>query len=368
MADLPTRLDLFQLGADYVLQRATKIDPQQVYVQGSDVNLFCGITAQVAYAIILQLAYRTNALLLDGAEDEDLDRYAWDRYGLTRKGANAAVGTVRLYRDVGGTAGTVPVGTKLTSLTGIEYITTGNASFGVATLSVSVNVRATSAGKSQQVGANNIRKFSDQTSLFDTTLKVNNDLPTAHGEDAEDDETFRNRIRDFWSTVRRGTLGAIEYGARTVPGIDSASAVEVTTQAGVPARVVILYIADSSGVASEAMADTVRTALLDYRAAGIQVIVVVSMPQIVDILLKLSFQSGVDTDSLTTTIRNAVVEYVNSIPVSATLLRSALYSLLQRYTADGLIVGEDTLVAPAGDLVPAAGMTLRTTLTNVTVA
>jgi hypothetical protein len=180
-------------------------------------------------------------------------------------------------------------------------------------------------------------------------------------------DKWRERLRQFWASVRRGTLGAIQYGALLVPGIVSAQAVEVTTQGGTPARLVMLYISDSSGVASEAMAEAVRAALLDYRAAGIQVIVATSIPQIVAVQLKLAFQSGVDSAGLTDIIRNSMVEFINSLPVSGTLYRGQLFSMLQRYVVDGLIVNEDSIVSPTGDLVPNAGMTLRTTLDQVTV-
>src|SRR5260221_476101 len=88
----------------------------------------------------------------------------------------------------------------------------------------------------------------------DATLQVTNPLTTAGGEDVEDDDTFRARIRDFWRTARRGILAAIEFGAKTVPGVVSAQAVEALSVGAAPARVVNLYIADSSGVSSEALA------------------------------------------------------------------------------------------------------------------
>jgi uncharacterized phage protein gp47/JayE len=366
VVDVLTRLDLQKLGEDVVLQRATRIDPAQVSIQGSDVNIIVGLCSQMSYALMMQLVDRTNSLLLDGAEDEQLDRWLWDRYQTTRKGAAAAVGEVRFYRSVTGSAGTIAIGTKLQTLTGIEYFTTTTANFGISDTQVFAKVRASQAGKASQVGANNIRKIVDPAALFDTSLLVNNDLATAHGEDAEDDETLRNRMRDFWSTVRRGVLSAISFGALTVPGVDSATATEVTDQ-GAPARLVNLYIADSSGIASSAMAQQVRDALLEYRAAGIQVLVYTSMPQIVNVTLHLTFQSGVDTDALTETIRNSLVEYINTTPVSGTLYRGSLMSVLQRYVQDGLIATEDTIVEPAGDLVPESGTTLRTTIANVVV-
>jgi uncharacterized phage protein gp47/JayE len=237
-------------------------------------------------------------------------------------------------------------------------------------LTTTCNARAVQAGKGTQVGANTIRKFSTPGTLFDKSLQVNNDTAAAGGEDAEDDDTFRNRVRNFWRTARRGILAAIEFGATTVPGVVSASAVEAIELIGLvnlPARVVNLYIADSSGVASSVLADQVRVALDEYRAAGIAVVVSTSLPTIVTIQLSLEFRANVDTVTLADAIRAAIVEFVNSLPVNGTLYVSQLYAMLQRFVDDGLIVNKSSIVAPVGDLVPSPGTTLRTTITDTTV-
>jgi uncharacterized phage protein gp47/JayE len=368
MSDFPSRLDLYKLARTYVLTRAQKIDPAQVDVAGSDVNLYVGIASVLGYQLVMSLAQNVNALMLDGAYGDDLDRYGTDRYQLPRKGAAAAVGNVRIFRSTAAAgAGTIPMSTPLLTLNGIEYITSNSVSFGATDLVVTVNVRASIAGKTSQVGANQIRQFGQPQTLFDQTLQVNNDLPTAGGEDTEDDETYRERIRAFWNTARRGTLSAIQYGATAVPGVSSATAVEVLTNGTQPARAVSLRIADSSGIASAALAATVQASLDEYRAAGIAVLVETSTPQIVSVVLKLTFSASVDSTILSENVRAAVVEYINSLAVGETLYKSSLFAVLQRYQASGLIVTQDTLVSPAGDLVPDTGKTLRTRLANVTV-
>ena len=321
----------------------------------------------MAFGVVKQLLYAVGRLLLDGAEGEDLDRYAWDRYQLTRKGASAALGTVRFYRATFAIGtGDVPVGTKLTSTSGVEYVTTTIAHFGATDLESTADVRAVQAGKKTQVGANYIRKFANSGILFDRSLKVNNDKATAGGEEVEGDSEFRERIRDFWRTARRGILAAIEYGARAVPGVTSAQAVEALSGGLYPARVVNLYIADSSGVASDALARQVRSSLDDYRAAGITVIIWTSMLTLVSIVLRLRFAANIDTVTLSDDIRGAIVEYVNSLPVNGSLSVAGIYAVLQRYVVDGLLLDKDTIVSPVGDVFPDAGQTLRTTLNNVT--
>lgn len=366
MADLITRLDLYALGRDYVIAHARKIDPAMVDYEGSDVNLVVGVTSVMADAIVKHLGYRFNALLLDGASDEDLDRYAFDRYQLPRKGASPAVTYVTMARPtaVAG-AGSVPIGTKILSTANAEYITTTVASFGAGDLTSRANVRAINAGKASQAAAGTLRRFQRPDQLFDATLTLTNPEPAAHGEDIENDPDFRNRIRSFWKTARRGILPAIEFGALSVPGVVSAQAIEVLTTGAQPARVVNLYISDSSGVASDVLAQTVNVALLDYRAGGIAVLTYTSIPLIVDIVLSLSFRANVDTVSLTDQIRAAVAEFVNSIPVNGTLYVGELYSVLRRFASDGLIVRKESIAAPVGDLVPTVGQTIRTTIANI---
>ena len=371
MPDLPTRLDYFAHGRDFVVTRAKKIDPTQVDVEGSDVNIFVGSASVLCAHVTRQIAYGINRLLLDGAEDEDLDRYALDRYNESRKGASPARGHVRIFRDTttaGG--GSIPAGTKLRTRTGADYVTLAAVSVGeTAVLIPNVPVRAVQAGKATQVGKNMITSI-DVGALWDKTLRVNNDDPTAGGEDIEDDDTFKARIRTFWRTQSKGTLGAIERGALSVPGVVSARAESVVTLFGatkLPARVVNLFIADSSGVASDVLAQDVLVALEDYKAGGIAVIVYTSQPLIVDVTLALSFAADVDTLALSEAVRVAIYEFVNSLPVNGPLYVGELMTVLSRFRADGLLPALSSIVAPVGDLVPPVGQTIRTTLDRVRV-
>lgn len=367
-ADYPTRLDLFAIGRAHVLARAKRIDPAQVDVQGSDVNIIVASQSFISFEVVKQLVQKINALLLDGARGDDLDRFAFDRYQLTRKGAQAAVGSARMFRTstaVG--AGDVAIGTKLVTLTGIEYVTTTQATFGATDTAAPANVRAVLAGKATQVGANTIRRFDNPSALFDPSLQVNNDEATSGGEDREEDDVFRERVRDFFLTARRGTLGAIEFGAKEVGGVESAQAREVLTPTNLPARVVELFVADGSGVSNTVLGAQVRDNLQEFRAAGIRVITSTSTPQIVAVQLQLAFQAGVDTSTLAEQIRGAMAAFINSLPVNATLFRNDLGAVLRRFVTDGLIPNENTVVAPTGDLVPSQGKTLRTRLSDIAI-
>lgn len=366
--DLPSRLDLYETGRRYLLARARNIDPSIVDVAGSDANLFVGSQSFMAHAVVRHLADRFAAHLIGSAQGEDLDRKLWDSYRLPRKGAAPAVTTVRFFRT-NSTAGqgSIAAGRKIRSLTGVEYVTTTTASFAATQLEAYADVRATKAGKAYQVGRNQLRQIVDAASLFDPSLQVTNDEPAAGGEEREEDPDYRQRGKEFWPSARRGTLSAIAFGAKSIPGVASAEAVEVLDGGARPARVVQLYIADSSGVASRALGAQVDAQLEDYRAAGIAVITATSLPQIVPVRLHLAFAAGVETAPLVELIRANVVGFVNSTPTNGTLYRIGIGSQLTRFASQGLLPQESSIVEPAGDVVPAPGRTLRTTVDNVTI-
>lgn len=377
--DLPTRLDLYALGRDHVIAKARRVSPTIIDTDGSDVNIIVGSASTMARSVIDHLGYEVSQLFLDTVEQERLDRWAFDRYQLTRKGASPARGTVRFFRATSTAgAGSIPIGTKLQTIGGAQYITTSVAVFAAGALEAPCYVRASEAGKQTQASAKSIRTILNSGSLFDPSMQVINDLDTAGGEDAESDDIFKERIRSFWRAARRGVLAAIEFGATTVLGVVSAQAIEVlesqllsvpglSAPYVLPARLVTLYISDSSGVASEALANDVRDALNEYRAAGIGVIISTSIPQLISIQMKLTFAANVNTVLLADSVASAVVAYVNSLPVNGRLNVSALYTVLSRFIPDGIIPNDSTIVAPVGDLVPDVGRTLRTTRDLVTV-
>ena len=365
--DLVSRLSLFGIGRGHMLARATKIDPNQVNIRGSDANIIVASSSFISYEVVKQLAQKMNALTLDGASNEDLDRWLWDRYLQARLGASASLVTVKFFRPAIGVGGSILPGTKVASLTGIEFITITTATFAPGDLEQTAIARSVLAGVITKVGRNQVRIIREPNLLFDSTIQITNDDPSAGGEDRQSDPDAREQARAFWIAARRGTLPAIEYGAKQVVGVVSAQAVESLGGNGLPARVLTLYVADSSGIANEALGASVSANLEEWRAAGIAVIMSTSTPQIVSIQLRLTFRAGVDTSSLTEQVLAAIIELVNGLKVNETLRRADLLGVLNRFKSAGVIPTNDSIVEPAGDLVPATGKTLRTTSSDVQV-
>src|SRR5690349_5949523 len=367
MVLLPSRLDLYTVGRNFVISRAKKIDPAMIDVEGSNANILVAVPSFMGQAVVRHYAEALRAHTLD-AEGDDLDREVLDRYQLPRKGAAPAVAGLDLSRKTfTAGAGSVPIGTRITSLTGVDYITTTVASFGTSQLTgVTCDVRAVLAGFEYQVGANQLRRFQNASTLFDPSIEINNSEPAAGGTPREQDDEYSERARDFFAASIRGTLAAIEAGALTVAGVASAHAEEVLSN-GQPARLVTLVVSDAAGVCNRVLAAKVVAALREWRGGGVGVIVLSSVPQLVSVELALQFVAGVDTASLSSTIRLAVVDYVNGLGANEPLLRGDLFAVLSRYKAQGLITGSDSIPVPAGDLIPEPGRTLRARLEDVVV-
>lgn len=372
MPDLPTRADYFDIGGDEVLIRGAarpvnqRISPSEVLTEGSDINVIIASASAMAEEVTRQLALRIAALFLDSAANEDLDRLVGDRFSPTivRKAATPAVGEVTFARSAGPLAAVViPAGTVLRNIDGVEFETTALASLAAASTGpVTTTVRARQAGIQGNVGAGAINEFSVPSP--DPNLLVANAEPTAGGDETETDARLRARARDFFRTARRGTVAAIEFGALTVPGVRQATAVEELDSLGIPTGRVALYVADALGQANAALVSAVVSALLEFRAAGVFVDVSSAIPIFTPIVFNLRFEAGVDTTAAFAQVRSSTVAAVNALRPTARLEVSLLFGAAR--SVPGVIVLDDAVVAPVGDLVPSAGQVIRTRADLVT--
>ena len=230
---------------------------------------------------------------------------------------------------------------------------------------LSVTAVADQAGPVGNVPAGAVN---NTVSAFPVAVTVTNVEPAAGGRDRETDTQLRERARDFFTTARRGTRSAIEFGALQVPRVVQATAQElIQTANGHPALRVALYVADADGQANAALGAEVARSLDEYRALGVPVIAVPAVPQYVLITVQgVQYAAGADTEQVLASATNALLALVNNLAPGATLYRSAILGTLAGVAQ--LIVPEGALVAPAGDLVPSTGTVIRTTADRITLA
>jgi len=368
MPDYPTRAELFQIGADAVLLRAqarpngARLSPSEVFTEGSDINILLNAGASMAHEALYQAQERLAALLLDGANGQDLDRLVADRFSPTivRKQASPSVVPLSFSRSAGPLpAVLLPVGARFQTLDGISFeLTAPMAMPAASTGPIEAAAQSLSTGVAQNVVAGTISVFQSQSS--DPNLQVTNLVPAAGGDETETDAALRRRARAFYSAVRRGTLAAILYGILTVPGVRTANVVEQLDGLGDPNGIVDGFIADAAGNGNSALATAVTIALLDWRAQGIKVNVIGASPVYVSIGLRLRFESGVSAAVAFERVKMLVNAAVNQLAPQQTLPASLITATARR--VPGVIVLDDALQFPPGDVVPATGEILKTTL------
>lgn len=361
MPDAPSHKDLFLAGRRQAILGANsaRFDRAIIDTDGSDVNILFNISAAMGEEVVQYALSRLNAKSLGTARDEDLDREVYDRYQLPRVGAGSAVVTLTLTRS--GTDGfTVPALSVFGSTSGVTFATQNDVAFAENNRGpLTVKAVAQQAGRQGNVEAGTITRVI--TSQDDSTLAVTNEEQAAGGRDEESDESYQARARGFFTTARRGTREAIEFGALDTGRVAQATAVELLNEAtGLQGFRVQLNIADEDGQSNEALANEVEQEMLEYRCFGVPVQVVSAIPQYEKIeATGLLFEAGANTTDVLDRAANAILAVVNSLRPGVTLRRSSIAAALDR--VDQLIVPDGAVVTPAGDLVPDSGTVIRTT-------
>jgi uncharacterized phage protein gp47/JayE len=374
--DFPTWTDLNRIARDEVLSRNPKLSLDAADREGSDLNIILAAGAAIGDEVVGQLADVAAGQFLDSAEGDALDHLVFDRYGLTRKQASPSYGTVEfLTYSANPGAFSIPAGTLVTTPDGVQLSTLIAATFPAGLVGpVLVAVRSVVAGATQQAKAGSVNAIVTIPPGAPSNLYVRNALATAGASDAESDSALRDRARRFWTTVRRGTLAALEQGALNVLGVTAATAIEVLDSSGRPNRMVQLIITDPFTTAliqagvnppayqaqSQQLALSVFNSLSDVRAAGIYVEVIVAQVVLQPITLQLRFQAGANADLVALVARAVVASVVNSLRPGETMSVAALATALK--AVEGLQWFGDEISSPVGDVIPASLQVIRTSM------
>jgi uncharacterized phage protein gp47/JayE len=350
--EIPPFGTLYDLGKAAALLRTSKLN-QKSFSPGYMMDLIAGLSATLgeeAARIATELHLRA---FFGTAAGSDLDTLALDHFGLTRQGGNASIGLVRFSRPTAGYGNVlIEAGTVVATSDGTRFVTTSESL--LTGTQIDADIRAETTGEGGNVDASTITVL--VTGLGDTTITVTNPEQTSGGLAAETDAAFRQRIIDWFQTLRRGTPLALAIGAKTVAGVVTA---EVDESAYPPT----VYIADVTGSANPTLEAAVDDELPNWRAAGIQVNVVGATVVYQDITLALTFEAGYDTSAARELVREAVAAAVNTLSIGETLYRSSIVA-----AARGVSGVLDCVVSnPAGDVAPAANELIRTSTSRITI-
>lgn len=378
--DLPSLDDLLQIERDVVLAANGNLSRDVVEREGTDANILLSAAAAAAEEVCYQLTLVAAGLYLDSADSIALSKLVFDRYGLVRKPAAAAQVTVNFSTTAPSpTQFTIPKGTQLQTAAGLQFLTVADAIYlQGSTGPLAVVARSSLAGSNQAAKAGLISNITGQVPGSPSDLAVTNPLATFGADNAETDASLRDRARRFFTTARRGTAAAIVAGALAVPGVRTAQLIEVLDTFGRPAKSAQLLITDaftdafvrydtipaSYQLQSNALAAQVFAALVDVRAAGIFINVIVAATVVQPIVMQLSFLAGVDTDAVTAQCKAAAVNYVNQLAPGAPLRYDDLKNAVE--SVQGLDITGQEILSPQGDVVPQPLQVLRASLNLVT--
>lgn len=382
MTDFPKFDDYLQIFRDEAVSRSQSLTVNAVDRDGSDSNIHAAATAACAEEVTGQLASVEEGVWLDSSFGHKLDRWAFDRYSQLRKQAAPAFVTLLFTTTAAAPSSfTIPGGTRVATSSGQEFLTVVSVPFTLGSAGpVQVLARSTLAGLDQNVGSGTITSITSPIANQPADLAVINNEASTGGDNVEQDEDFKSRIRRFWIAARRGTKGAIETGALAVPGVVNAISISAMQSFGYPARSLTLVISDrftealvrqgqpvpTYDVKSQALAATVQQALDEFRADGIPVKVVVAQVRLIAVVLRLRFQASVtDPDAVALFARTLIVQLVNQSDPGVAFVPADAAKALR--SVSGLDLFGDEIASPAGPIVPSSPyQTLKTSLATVT--
>jgi uncharacterized phage protein gp47/JayE len=225
-------------------------------------------TARQLDEISYQMYLLRQVFSIDTATGEDLDERSREiQPGLiSRNAAAKSTGLLVFSRNTTVGTVTIPLGTKVRTSVGTEFITTVSGTItptspeqisghGVGKDSGQIATQAVLPGISGNVVASTIIRFVSRPAGVDS---VTNPSSFSWGSDKETDDSFRNRIKRFVSSLGRSTIEAIEEAVRGAVDLDTGAtimfikAVEDIVNPGL----VTVYIDDGTG-AAESTAEVV---------------------------------------------------------------------------------------------------------------
>lgn len=344
--------------AELVLRR-----PDLTVDDGDIADMLMAAIAAVGDRAVGYTADQVRATFVDGARGADLTKLADDHWGLTRVAAVKAIGSVSFSRVATVLAGTIPTGTVVgteTDATGqvVQFVTDADVAWTAGQAGPkTVAVTAVTGGLAGNLAAGKITRIS--STLFDT-FSVAQSAPTLGGAEEEGDDELRARIRIFSTTLRRGTLSALEYGALQVPQVKNANAVEDS------GGIVTVYVTDIDGASNAQMVSDVLDELEEWRAAGALVNVTGgALYALNPIEITLTVRAGTNTAAIASDVKKAIVARIGKLRIGETCKRELIQQAALNVDLDNII--GCTVVLPAADVAPSANQIIRTDVSYITV-
>ena len=357
----PSYADILNSGFRAIAIRPSPFTQQLAREPESTANIVCHVNASMAEETALYLDRKlaevqfVTAVKIGGVV---LDRLLYDRYGddfEPRRTAAVAVTTLSFWRT-GDVGFAVPALTRIASKNkdGLTFITTQAIVFQPGDKGpIEVFAYCATAGMDGNVVEDILTELLDRPPE-DKTLQVTNLEPAAGGAPREEDGQVAARGRGFWTAARKGTRMAVEYAARTVPGVAIAVASELLNPfTKLPKWRGEITVADRSGNGNSALAARVSAVMDETRALGVPVVVYGGTSIYVTIVIVgLVFKDAKAAAALREDIRAALVADVALLTGGEPLSIGLIFATLLRFKEFGVFAPEDCILVPAEDRFP----------------
>ena len=272
-------------------------------------------------------------------------------FSFERKGGTKATANVVFGRT--GTTGTItiPIGTKIKTVSNLNFFTTAVAQIlnGFSTSSP-VEAEAEENGSAYNVLGSTITVLGDDIDGVET---VTNPLAAVGGVDAETDYQYKTRFQAYIEGLAGSNIAGLIAGALSVSGITSASIQELFPPVSNVNVKIFIDDGSSGGVSSSKIAEVQDVIDGDgtqenpgYRAAGVNA--VVYAPGIVtqNIIMTVYVISGVDTDQVEADIGLVLTTYVNNLGVGSDIIKAELIAAVMSVYG----VSDVNITTPSGNV------------------
>ena len=360
MPTAPSFNDLLSVGQ----AEAQSLRPDLLFAEGDVTVAQLHAAAAMADAVIRYAAQAFKETFIDGATGDALTTLVNDHLNIQRHPATSAQVTLRFTRTSGGAAGSIPLGTEVAT----DYDANGDRVVFTTDVAVTVPISnngpfdvaatATTQGTGTNVPAASLTNIN--STLFDSTFSVTNLAASGGGNAEEKDEDLRVRARNFFLTLRGGTLAALEQAALSVPEIRVAIATEDSN------GITTVRVSDEDGNSTlEMIADAV-VAINLVRAAGSVYTVTGGTASLVALGIGLVVRDGFSVAQVSSQLVAAAEARINRIRVGGTLyLDGVTAAIIGLYPDDIFDVDYQTMtiggvpVVPPADYTPDASIVLR---------
>jgi hypothetical protein len=330
--------------------------PSLQFLEGDVATALAHGSGAMADACIRFTAQSFRDTFIDGAKGDALTALVDDRYNLQRDGATKAQATVIFARTGGGVGGTIAAG----FVVGSQFDAAGNTVLYVLDADVTFTggdngphdgtITAQTTGREGNVAAGLISRVVDTP--FDPLITVTNPAAAAGGNDEEGDDDLRVRARNFWQTLRKGTLQALEFGARQVESVRTARASEDPVTG-----IVTIVVGDADGNSSAQMISDVIAELEAWRAAASIVNVVGGASLMTNVIGMLVVKSGVDASVLAPLAAAAISGRMTKLRQGETMYLDSIKAAAISVDPDA--IEALVLTSPAADVVPSSAQVVR---------